>query len=240
MSTLRNIFADVRMLLSPRECAVCGEELAKGESFVCTACRFRIPMTGFVEREENRMKARLTEFMPLEHVSALFFFFVQSDWQRAVHDFKYRNRWSYAYRLGEWYGSLLQKSGKYGDVDLIVPVPLHPYKRIKRSYNQSDYIADGISASLGVEVLHRALIRTVDGESQTRVLRSERWDNVEGVFEVRRPEQLSGRHILLVDDVCTTGATILSCCVAIRSACRDVRISVATLAASYQEFGFNG
>lgn len=240
MSMLRDIITEIRSLISPRLCAVCGEELTGGEKFVCMRCRYHIPMTGFIEQEENRMKLRLTEFLPLEHVSALFFFIPDDDWQRTIHDFKYYRRWSFALRLGEWYGYDLQKSGKYEDLDLIVPVPLHPIKHIQRTYNQSDYIADGIASVLGVKVLHRALVRTENSKSQTRMRYDERWKNVEGIFRVKDPNRLSGRHILLVDDVCTSGATIISCCTAILSSCRDVRISVAALSASYNEFGFDG
>ena len=236
---LRKILDDIASLLFPRECAVCGEELADGEESICTACRFRIPMTGFVSEVENPMKERLSALLPVEQASALFYFVAESDWRKAVHDFKYRGRWLYARRLGEWFGHQLRESGNYNDIDLVVPVPLHRHKRLQRGYNQSDYIADGIASVLGVRVVHHALFRRVNNESQTRHKRNERWGNVDGIFGVRKREVLNGRHILLVDDVFTTGATIVSCCDAILAECRDVRISVATLSVSQKEFGFD-
>ncbi len=226
-------------LLFPRECAVCGDALADGEKLVCTACRFRIPMTGFAEADENPMKERLSALVPITRASALFYFVAESDWRRAVHDFKYRGRWGHARNLGVWYGHVLHRSGNYEDVDIIVPVPLHLRKRLHRGYNQSDYIADGIASVLGVRVEHHALIRKINNESQTRHRRNERWGNVEGIFEVCKPDRLSGRHILLVDDVFTTGATVISCCDAIFAVCKDVRVSVATLSVSQKEFGFD-
>lgn len=236
---LRRIFADIAALLFPRECAVCGDTLAEGEEFVCTACRFRIPLTGFAADAQNPMKERLEALVPVKQASALFYFVAESDWRRTIHDFKYRGRWGYARGLGEWFGYVLRASGNYDDIDLVVPVPLHRRKRLQRGYNQSDYIADGIASALGVKVVHRAIERRINNESQTRHQRNERWRNVEGVFSVCKPERLAGRHILLVDDVFTTGATIISCCDALRSVCADIEISVAVLAVSQKEFGFD-
>lgn len=236
---LRSLIADIAALLFPRECAVCGDSLAQGEEFVCTACRFRIPMTGFVEQRENPMRERLSALVPIEQASALFYFVAESDWRRTIHDFKYRGRWGHARNLGVWYGHILKRSGNYDDIDLVIPVPLHIRKRLQRGYNQSDYIADGIASVLGVKVAHRAIVRRVNNESQTRHSRNKRWGNVEGIFSVRKPDSLAGRHVLLVDDVFTTGATIISCCDALRVSCHDIKISVATLSVSQKEFGFD-
>ncbi len=196
-------------------------------------------MTGFAEQPDNPMRERLTAMVPIEHASALFYFIAGSDWRKAVHDFKYHGRWSHARNLGVWFGHILHKSRNYDDIDLVVPVPLHTRKRLSRGYNQSDYIADGIASALGVKVAHHALVRKINNESQTRHSRNERWSNVEGIFKVKSADQLSGKHILLVDDVFTTGATIIACCETILSACSDVRISVATLSVSQKEFGFD-
>lgn len=239
MSMLRKILSDVVALLFPRECAICGEALADGEEGICSKCRFRIPMTGFAEMECNPMIERLSAQVPIEHASALFFFVAESNWRKVIHDFKYHGRWAYARKLGRWFGHILKKSGNYENIDLVVPVPLHLRKRIHRGYNQSDYIADGIASVLGTKVAHHALARLVNNESQTHHQRNERWKNVDGIFRVRGAEQLAGRHILLVDDVFTTGATIISCCDAILAECKDVKISVVTLAVSQKEFGFD-
>ena len=236
---LRRILTDIAALLFPRECAVCGHTLAEGEEGFCSMCRFRIPMTGFAAMDENPMMERLSALIPVEHASALFFFVAESDWRKTIHNFKYHGRWRYAFRLGEWYGHILRESGNYNNIDLVVPVPLHLRKRLHRGYNQSDYIADGIASVLGLKVAHRALYRKVNNESQTHHQRNERWKNVDGIFGVSHPEQLSGRHILLVDDVFTTGATIVSCCDAILAECNDAKISVVTLAVSQKEFGFD-
>ena len=123
--------------------------------------------------------------------------------------------------------------GLYDDVDVIVPVPLHYRRRIKRGYNQSELLAIGMARQMGVECDFRSLKRVRYNDSQTSKSRTERWMNVDDIFEVCRVDRLRGRHILLVDDVLTTGATISACAEEIIRACEgDVRISIATLAAS--------
>ena len=225
-------------LLFPPVCPVCGERLGRGERFVCTACRYRIPTTGFWLSDDNVMAQRLWGEVPARYVSAFFWYIDGSEWQRFVRRFKYSGRWSFGYEAGIWYGGELARSGKYGDVDVVVPVPLHWIKRMQRGYNQSEHLAEGIARSLGCRTEAHAVRRIRNNPSQTRRSRNERWHNVEGIFRVVRPERLRGRHILLVDDVFTTGATVISCAEAITNACAgEVTISVATLAVSHRLVG---
>ena len=129
--------------------------------------------------------------------------------------------------------------GLYDDVEVVVPVPLHLRKRLKRGYNQSEYLAEGIAAELGVGVDRRSVVRRRNNPSQALSRKSDRWANVEGVFGVRHPERLAGRHILLVDDVFTTGATIVSCAETILRSVPGCRISIAALAVSEHELGLD-
>ena len=139
--------------------------------------------------------------------------------------------------MGRWYGRCLRESGLYGDVDVVVPLPLHPFKRMRRGYNQSEYIAEGIARELGVGVDRRSVRRCRNTASQARRPRRERYENVRDAFAVRRPGALAGRHVLLVDDVFTTGNTVISCGGAILRAVPDCRLSVAVLAVSHRELG---
>lgn len=239
MSTLRSILGDMWALLFPPVCPVCGCDLLDGEHFICTACRFRAPLTGFCNEAANPMTERLAALLPVERASAFIYYAAGSDWRRLIHSFKYHGKWRYAREMGVWYGHALRQSGLYGDVDVIVPVPLHFRKRMKRGYNQSEYIADGIASVLGVEVDRRSIYRRVNNPSQTLGERNDRWTNVDGVFAVRRPEALRGRHVLVVDDVFTTGATVISCGEAILRTVDDVRLSVATLAVSQNELALD-
>ena len=163
----------------------------------------------------------------------MYWFVEGTEWQRIIHNFKYHGRWFFAQKMGEWLGEELRDGGNFEGIDLIIPIPLHYRRRLMRGYNQSEQLALGVGRKMGIKCDFRSVHRCTYNESQTSKSRSERWDNVEEIFEVRDAERLRGRHILLVDDVLTTGATISSCAMAILRACDgDVRISIATLAAS--------
>lgn len=227
------VVMDVMSLLMPRTCLVCGRVLLEDEDCVCSACRYNIPLTGFSQSKDNPVKLLFDNELPVEAATAMFWFVRETEWQRIIHKFKYAGRWFFAQKMGEWLGEELRNSGDFDDVDMIVPVPLHLRRRLKRGYNQSEQLAIGISRRMGVECDFRSVCRRSYNESQTTKSRVERWGNVARIFEVRRAERLRGRHILLVDDVLTTGATISSCAIEIIKACEgDVRISIASLAVS--------
>ena len=227
---LSSLLRDVRSLFVPRSCAVCGGELPPTKQLLCPMCEATAPLTNLWCDKTNPMTERFWGLLPVEHASALFWYIEGSPWREAVHRFKYAGRWLSAYDMGRWYGALMREAGTYSDVDAIVPVPLHWWRRMHRGYNQSEYIARGIARELGVEVLSRAVVRHRYNESQTHQSKVARWTNVEGIFRVRREEQLRGKHILLVDDVFTTGATLLSLGETILSEAEGVRLSVAVLA----------
>lgn len=169
--------------------------------------------------------------VPVERASAFMWYIPNSPWRKVIHSLKYRKRWRMAVDMGEWYGHMLAEEGLLDDVDMVVPVPLHWRRRVWRGYNQSEYIALGISRVSGVPVEFDAVARVKYNPSQTRQTRYIRWGNVSEVFAVPWVERVRGKRILLVDDVCTTGATISSCVLAIVEACDgEVKIDIATLA----------
>lgn len=230
MSILSDALSDIGSLIFPPCCPVCGEPLDDGVEFICPMCRLGAPLTGFSYEVHNPLFESFWGQLPLERATALLFFRTGSGWQRLIHDFKYRRRWRLAESMGEWLGSELLSSDLYGDVDLILPIPLHPLRRIWRGYNQSEYIAKGVARKMGVKLDCHSVVRRRYNRTQVGSQRSQRWDNVKGIFSVRHPERLSGKHILLVDDVITTGATIVSCGESILQAVPDCKISVASLA----------
>lgn len=233
MSIFANIINDLLSLLLPRVCIVCGEAIEADEEAVCDVCKLRVPLTNFSTDDNNPMACRLRNYTPIEHASALFWYTRDSSWRKMIHSFKYHGAWYSAEKMGEWLGRELRKSGNFDDIDIIIPIPLHPFKRIKRGYNQSEHLAIGVGRSLGVKCDFRSLQRVSNTASQALKQQSERWRDMESVFKVRRAQRLRGRHILIVDDVFTTGATTTSCIESIIAACQgDVRISVATLAVS--------
>ncbi|MDE6139377.1 MAG: ComF family protein [Alistipes sp.] len=231
MSTLSDILLSIVSLVRPRRCAVCGGDLPRGVDFLCTMCRYKAPLTGYWREKDNPMTERFAGLVCVEHASALLFFSGGSGWRKVIHGFKYGGQWRAAYLLGRQYGRELRQSGLYDDIDIIVPVPLHYRKLLRRGYNQSTYIARGMAREMGVGVDTRSLRRTRNNPSQARKMHSERWDNVDDLFAVRcSAESLRGAHILLVDDVFTTGATVVSCIETLHRALPECRISVAALA----------
>lgn len=237
MSIFSDILSDVASLFFPPLCPVCRRPLGDGERFVCTSCRYRIPLTGFWREPGNPMEQRFWGLLPIRGVAAFFWFSEGSGWRRLVHGFKYSGKWLFARRMGEWFGAELSRSGSFSDADIIVPVPLHWRKRLSRGYNQSELIAEGMSVSMGIPCRSDLLRRVRNTPSQTRRSHDRRWENVSGAFAVRRPELLRGRHVLIVDDVFTTGSTVMSCAEEILRACDgDVTLSIATLAVSRNSF----
>ncbi len=218
--------------LYPSICPVCGRALAPGERTICVACRWDMPLTDFWMIAENPVWRLLRERIPtLRQASALFYFRHESGFRAMIHAFKYSGRRDIAVAMGELFGRELRDSPFYDEVEVLVPVPLHWTKRIGRGFNQAEELCIGMARSMGVACDFRSLCRK--RKTQTQALHRDaeaRRRNVEGAFGVRHPERLAGCHILLVDDVLTTGSTIAACAEAILRAVPDVRISVATLA----------
>lgn len=227
-----NIILDVLHLAIPCTCCVCGSLRPYTPIPVCTMCEVSAPFTNMWMQHDNPMRQSLLGLLPVEQASAMFWYVEGSPWRKLIHRIKYDNRWSMGYHMGLWYGSMLKQSGLYDDVDMVVPVPLHPLRQMKRGYNQSAYIAEGIAKQLGVELVTSAVMRTRYNRSQTTRSHSERWSNVEGIFSVWRKKKLQGKHLLLVDDVFTTGATIISMGNTILRSVEDVRLSVTVLGVS--------
>ena len=209
-------------LLYPRLCLVCGEPLITGERHVCSGCLLAIPYNylggGKLERKLNRV-------FPVEGVYALFLYHHGSPYRKIIHALKYHSR----KEVGLWLGHMLAvKLLKDLELDVLLPVPLHPKREASRGYNQSVLIAEGIQEVLGVEIVKTVLRRRVNNPSQTKVEFGERACNVENIFQLIERDSLVGKHVLLVDDVITTGSTI-SACLRELSMIPGIRISVACI-----------
>lgn len=218
-------------LFCPRVCAGCRGKLLDGEDTLCTRCRYEIPLTYFWREPDNEIRERLSNTIPVENASAFYFYGKSGVFRDMMHRFKYRHQKRIGLKLGRWYGRELAETGRYRDLDLIIPLPLHPLRRLERGYNQSEWLARGLSDRLGVPVDARSVVRVKRTRSQSvKKERKERMQNVQGVFGVRRPGALQGKHLLLVDDVLTTGSTLESCARTILKAVPDCRLSIAALA----------
>ena len=232
-----SILSDIIELFAPRHCAVCGEPLVEGEHTICTLCRAMAPLTGYEDEQHNPMAERCRNFLPVEQASALLFFVRESRWRGMIHAFKYHHQWRLARTMGAWMGRRIAAGGLYADVDAVVAVPLHPLKRCLRGYNQSEYLAEGIARELHIPLLRHAVKRSRWTQSQARRSRRDRARNVARAFSVKNANALKDKHILLVDDVFTTGSTLLSLAEAILAEVPSARISIAALAVSRHELG---
>ena len=192
------------------------------------SCEFKLPRTGFHIHEENIISRVFWGRVDLFSATSFLFFNKGGNVQQLMHALKYRNKKEVGVHLGKLFGKELVNSPLFEDVDLIIPVPLHPKKYHQRGFNQSEVIASGIGQEMSRPVDIQTLVRLVRTSSQTRKSRYDRWENVKDAFGVKNPSTIIGKHILLVDDVLTTGAT-LEACASVLLDIENTRVSVATL-----------
>ncbi len=211
MNILKEYWTDFILLFYPNACRACGRVLTKGEQWICSDCMLDMPKSDFWKDLNNPVNQLFWGKTRIEFASAFLLFSKGSRYRKLIHSLKYKDDQESGVQLGFLYGQEIIKGSKYPKIDFIIPVPLHPKKQKKRGYNQSDCIADGLAKAMGIEYLDNVLYRTVNTQTQTKKHKDERWENVKGVFDVKNAELVNGKHILLVDDVITTGATIEHC-----------------------------
>lgn len=228
-SILGTWFLSFFQLFFPRQCATCSKILQEGEEVLCLKCNMDMPRTNYHCVKDNPVERMFWGRFPLERATSYFFYRKGSDFRHILHQLKYGGRKDYGETMGRFMAAELMLTDFFREVDVIVPVPLHPRKQQKRGYNQSECIARGISAVTGIGIDTSTVVRTKHTETQTRKFTYERWENVEGIFLLRQPGHFTGKHILIIDDVLTTGATITACADAFQGV-EGVRISILTLA----------
>jgi ComF family protein len=216
-------------LFFPQVCPVCGVLLVGGESHICLKCLSDLPLSYFWSWRDNPAEVLIRERVELVAAASLIFYRRESRWRSVIHKFKYSSQISLGKYLSKILGRRMAESHAFSQIDLIVPVPLHPIKRWMRGFNQASVIAKALSAELGKPVVEGVLVRSRYSSTQTTKDRSSRQRSVKGAFSVKDPKRFNGMHILLVDDVLTTGATIEACGLEIIKA-EGARLSVATLA----------
>lgn len=215
-------------LFYPHNCIGCGSDLLEPENHLCIECFENLPYTQFSVQADNPVEKKFWGRIDLQSAMSLVYFSKDSIVQNIIHEIKYRGNKKAGHFLGKLMGKSLLKSNRF-PIDVIIPLPLFPKKEKMRGYNQSELLCDGISEIIGKPVLSGKVIRTVFSETQTRKRRLERWLNVENIFLIKDAQLLEGKHILLVDDVVTTGATLDACGNEILKI-KNVKLSVATLA----------
>ena len=224
-----SIWTDLWKLFFPQCCLVCGKTLLEGEEYLCFHCLSNMPRTHLYFHKDNEMEKELWGKFPIERASAYLYYSKGGDVKKLLTDLKYRGNADLGCFLGRCMTREMLSSGFFQGVDGIIPVPLHPRKQKIRGYNQSIMLANGVSSVTNIPVWNDLLVRTQYTQTQTRKGSYERWLNVKDMFECTSPDRLRGKHVLLVDDVFTTGATLVACADAFRQI-PDLRFSVLTLA----------
>ena len=227
----RSFFCNLLDLFYPRLCVACGHILQKNEEHLCLRCLLHLPESNYHSSDENPLLAIFLGRVRVESVNSYLLFRKGNYVQSILHQLKYKGNKEIGAYLGKRYATIMMDAGIWQDVDVIIPIPLHPQKMRSRGYNQSEWIAKGLSEGSGIPYRNDCLIRATFTETQTKKSRFNRWENVKNVFAVTNEYLLEGKHVLLCDDVLTTGAT-LEAAIQKLLLVPGVRVSVVTLAAA--------
>lgn len=230
---MNNFLYDIKNSLShlffPHNCLVCATDVIDKNHLICTRCLVELPQTNFSNAILNPVEKTFVGRLKIEEATALFYFNKHSALQKLIKQLKYKNNIEVGIFLGELLGSNLIESKRFSNIDFLIPLPLNKKKLHIRGYNQAEVICRGIQKSFNKPIVNNVSIRKVFTQTQTQKSRIDRWQNMEGVFSVENPQKLENKHILLVDDVITTGATIESCG-QVLSSIHGIKISVAAIA----------
>ena len=232
---MKNILQLLKNLLSlfyPRNCPSCQSVLKQHESHICLNCLIHLPETNYHLQDTNPLTDIFRGRVKIEHAASLLFYKKGNQVQHILHHLKYKGLQELGVFFGDYYGKKLSESVKYAEIDMIIPIPLHPKKLKMRGYNQSEALAQGLSQGMTKPHYANILVRESFTQTQTKKSRFNRWENVRDVFKVTDYEQIKGKKILLCDDVLTTGATIEAAAQELLNA-EEVKIYVITLAAAH-------
>ena len=227
---MHNIFKSLLEILLPRYCKVCGSRLSVGEQHLCITCMLSMPLLKKYKEGMTKPEELLITVRTLQRAETMLSYDKESNYRKILYHLKYYGHPEVAEYLSKMAAVNIGKSGFFDGVDLIIPVPLSRGKLKKRGYNQCSYIAKGISEVTGIEYAEDVVVRSVTNKQQAGKGKLQRWSNADGIFHVVNPEMLENRHILVVDDVMTTGSTLVSMLSAIEKTVPSVRQSVFTLA----------
>ena len=222
---LKTWLADLTASMFPRLCEVCGRPLTRGEEIICLECLAEMPRCRFHRLPFNRLHEKLADpNLLIDRAAALFYYTRGNAWARLLQKGKYDNQPQIFSYLGRLLAREIRPDGFFDGIDLIVPVPLHPSKLRRRGYNQSLVLAQAVSEVTGIPIAEP--LEAYRHETQTRRSAVNRWLNAKDVYTCPDGSALAGRHLLVVDDIVTTGATVRACCRALLGAEPTVRLSV--------------
>ena len=226
------MFHDLLDILYPRVCYVCDKVLAKNQNVLCSRCLHDLPVADFHLEKENPVEQIFYGRLPLENATALLLFEKKGMVQKLIHNLKYRGHEEIGTYFGKWLGEELKQQPSYAGISAVIPVPLHKKKLRKRGYNQVAKFAAQIAEALEVPYVDDVLLKLSSTQTQTLKTRFARWGSIEETFSLNNEKRLAGAHILLVDDLVTTGATLEACAQKLLQI-RGTRISIATMAVTH-------
>lgn len=223
------LLTNLLSLFYPKICIGCKKILQENEDYLCLECLLHLPETNYHLLHENPLEKIFWGRVKVEKVFCFLFYRKGNYVQSLLHELKYKGNKEIGAYLSAIYGNKLKESHSLEDIDLILPIPLHPKKLKLRGYNQSEWIAKGLSKTTGLPYSTQYLTRETFTETQTQKSRFNRWENVKNVFKIQNEEDLTGKHILICDDVLTTGATMEAAIHKVLSV-PNSKVSVLTLA----------
>jgi len=232
MLLLKDIKDALLHLAFPHVCEGCGTDNLQSEHLLCLRCLSSLPSTNFHMHPNNPIEKIFWGRIPLTSATSQYYFTKESMMQHLMHQFKYKGNKEVGIYLGKLMGWALAQSNRFSSIDALIPLPLHKSKEHKRGYNQATILCEGISSVLSKPVLRNVVTRPEQTETQTRKGRIQRWQNMEGKFALSAIDAIQDKHLLLVDDVVTTGATLEACSRELLKA-ENVQLSIATLCFSF-------
>jgi ComF family protein len=226
---LRNdLLRELAHLFFPAVCMVCNEQLVHSEECICLRCLYKLPRTYNFKQLDNAAEQLMAGRIPFERIATFCIYVKGGMLPPLIHQLKYHHQKKVGILLGRIFGEDLRGSDLLKTIDVIVPVPLHPKREKSRGYNQAEVIARGLSESTSLPVIVGNLNRILFNPTPPKRSKTQRWENVKHIFHVEDPNIFAHKHLLIVDDVITTGSTIEACGIALQE-CPGIKISVATL-----------
>jgi len=215
-------------LFYPRKCPACSKIISNYEEILCLSCRLDLPITDYTEIKGNKVEKSFYGRIPIEAATSLLYFNKRGIVQKLIHQLKYRKQQQIGLFLGNCLGDKMIVSKRFDTLNCIICVPLHPKKLKKRGYNQVRTFGESLSKKLNIPLIENQLIRTSKSNTQTFKNRFDRLKNMEEIFKISDRDFLKNKHILLIDDVITTGATLEACCLQLMET-ENIKISIATM-----------
>lgn len=219
---------DLLLLLFPKSCNACYELLIPNENEICTNCRNELPVISNESLTNLKLNVLFKEDNVIINFSSLFYFEKDSEVQELLHNLKYRNHLHLGELIGNWHAAVLLKTKDFHTIDLVIPMPIHKKRLRKRGYNQVALYAQTIAQKLNADYRDDILTKTIHKKSQVSLNRKERFNNILNSLTLNKPDDLKEKHILILDDIITTGATMRACVSCLKN--KTTKISIASIA----------